>query len=153
MDLEQLRTQLIAVLDQLSDINARLESLESKSKVSRYGFEAPSAGEVAEYCTERKNNVNAEHFINFYASKGWMIGKNKMKDWRAAVRTWEKKDAALDASQRTSYGPLPQPVPENKKPWACRWCESAGPKGAAWGGALCIPCSEIADQPLHTGGK
>ena len=43
------------------------------------------------YCLERKNNINAETFIDFYESKGWKIGKNKMKDWKAAVRTWEKR--------------------------------------------------------------
>lgn len=53
-------------------------------------FTPPTAIDVKNYCLERKNNVDAESFINFYASKGWMIGKNKMKDWKACVRTWEK---------------------------------------------------------------
>jgi hypothetical protein len=48
--------------------------------------------EVGAYCTERGNSVDAEAFVDFYASKGWMIGKNKMKDWKAAVRTWEQGD-------------------------------------------------------------
>jgi len=46
--------------------------------------------EVAEYCKERRNNVDPERFIDFYESKGWMVGKNKMKCWRSAVRTWER---------------------------------------------------------------
>lgn len=50
----------------------------------------PTLDEVRDYCLERKNNVDPESFINFYDSKGWMIGKNKMKDWKAAVRTWER---------------------------------------------------------------
>lgn len=54
-------------------------------------FEPPTEAEVAEYCNERQNGVNPSKFIDFYSSKGWMIGKNKMKDWRAAVRTWERK--------------------------------------------------------------
>ena len=49
--------------------------------------------EVQEYCRERKNNVDAEQFIAFYEAKGWLIGKNKMKDWKACVRTWEKRQA------------------------------------------------------------
>lgn len=53
-------------------------------------FKPPTVEEVHEYCCERMNNVNAEAFVDFYASKGWMVGKNKMKDWKAAVRTWEK---------------------------------------------------------------
>lgn len=55
-------------------------------------FVVPTVDEVKAYCNERKNNVDPEAFINFYASKGWMIGKNKMKDWKAAVRTWEKSE-------------------------------------------------------------
>lgn len=52
----------------------------------------PTFEQVNEYCKERKNNVDAEKFINFYESKGWYIGKNKMKDWKAAVRTWETSE-------------------------------------------------------------
>jgi len=51
----------------------------------------PTLKEVEDYCRERKNNVNAQNFIDFYTAKDWMIGKNKMKDWRAAVRTWENR--------------------------------------------------------------
>lgn len=53
-------------------------------------FIPPSIDEVRQYCKERNNTVDAESFINFYESKGWMVGKNKMKSWKAAVRTWEK---------------------------------------------------------------
>ena len=53
-------------------------------------FKPPTLDEVAEYCRERGKGVDPEKWFDFYASKGWMIGKNKMKDWRAAVRTWEK---------------------------------------------------------------
>lgn len=55
-------------------------------------FTPPTLKEVTDYCTERGNNVDAERFINFYSSKGWMVGKNKMKDWKAAVRSWENKE-------------------------------------------------------------
>ena len=57
-----------------------------KSKV----FRPPSVDDVAEYCRERNNNVDPERFVNFYEMKGWMVGKNRMKDWKAAVRTWER---------------------------------------------------------------
>lgn len=53
-------------------------------------FIIPTILEISEYCKERKNKVDAEKFYNFYTSKGWMVGKNKMKDWQAAVRNWEK---------------------------------------------------------------
>lgn len=64
-------------------------------------FLIPSFDEVKEYCTTRNNNVDAEKFIDFYSSKGWMIGKNKMKDWKAAVRTWERgsKNNGTDIKQ------------------------------------------------------
>ena len=52
----------------------------------------PSLEEVFTYCKDRKNGINAEAFINHYQAKGWMIGKNKMKDWRAAIRTWEQRN-------------------------------------------------------------
>lgn len=61
-----------------------------KAKSTR--FTPPTLEEVKEYCLERKNNVDAERFIDFYASKGWMVGKNKMKDWKACVRTWEQRN-------------------------------------------------------------
>ena len=53
-------------------------------------FVKPTIIDIKEYCKERKNNVDAETFFDFYESKDWLIGKNKMKNWKASVRTWEK---------------------------------------------------------------
>jgi hypothetical protein len=53
-------------------------------------FLIPSISEILTYCKERNNEVNPEQFYDHYQSNGWMVGKNKMKDWKAAVRTWEK---------------------------------------------------------------
>tara|TARA_R110000744_G_scaffold41284_1_gene93400 strand:- start:1930 stop:2673 length:744 start_codon:yes stop_codon:yes gene_type:complete len=64
----------------------------SSIKIKRKVFEIPSEEMVVAYCKERKNSVNAVKFVNFYISKGWMVGKNKMKDWQAAVRSWEVAD-------------------------------------------------------------
>lgn len=55
-------------------------------------FKPPSVDDVRAYCTERGNNVDPQSFVDFYESKGWMIGKNKMKDWKASVRTWERSE-------------------------------------------------------------
>lgn len=55
-------------------------------------FKKPTISEIKEYCQKRKNNIDPERFYNFYQSKGWVVGKAKMKDWMAAVRTWENKD-------------------------------------------------------------
>jgi len=52
----------------------------------------PTLEMVISYCKERNNTINAEYFIDSYNSKGWMIGKNKMKDWQASIRTWEKNN-------------------------------------------------------------
>ena len=53
-------------------------------------FTPPTYEQVSTYCKERNNTVDAERFLDFYESKGWMVGKNKMKDWKAAVRNWER---------------------------------------------------------------
>lgn len=53
-------------------------------------FTPPTVEEVREYCNERKNNVDPETFVDFYTAKNWFIGKNKVKDWKACVRTWER---------------------------------------------------------------
>lgn len=54
----------------------------------------PSIELVKKYCLERKNSVDVDKWMNFYQSKGWMIGKTKMKDWKAAIRTWERSGAS-----------------------------------------------------------
>jgi hypothetical protein len=55
-------------------------------------FKKPTVEEVHQYCNERKNKVCADAFIDFYESKDWMVGSNKMKNWKACVRTWEKRE-------------------------------------------------------------
>ena len=55
-------------------------------------FKPPTIEEIKDYCIERQNKVNAEKFISHYEANGWMVGKNKMKDWKAAVRTWEQNE-------------------------------------------------------------
>lgn len=61
-------------------------------KEKRTRFSPPTVEDVSAYCKERKNRVDAQRFVDFYASKGWKVGQNPMKDWRAAVRTWEQRD-------------------------------------------------------------
>ena len=56
-------------------------------------FIPPTLEEVTDYCKERKNRVDASRFVDFYTAKGWMVGKNKMKDWKSAVRTWERNNS------------------------------------------------------------
>ena len=80
--------------------------------IKRGAFAPPSISEVKSYCEERKNTVNAENFIDFYESKGWLIGKNKMKDWRAAVRTWENRDGQKGRTEEKAI------IPAYAKGWA-----------------------------------
>lgn len=72
----------------------------------RKRFTPPTMEEVQAYCIERKNRVNPEKFIDYYTANGWRVGKNPMKDWRAAVRTWEKGDkekGRMSARQQDYY--------------------------------------------------
>lgn len=74
----------------LKENNTPNRSVKEKTPQSR--FSPPTLEEVKAYCEERRNLVDPERFYNFYASKGWMVGKNKMKDWKAAIRgTWEQE--------------------------------------------------------------
>lgn len=59
---------------------------------SQKRFTKPSLDEVSAYCAERGNKVDAEKWYDYYESNGWRVGKNAMKDWKAAVRTWEKRE-------------------------------------------------------------
>ena len=60
--------------------------------IYRERFVPPTVEEVKAYCLERHNNIDAQYFCDYYESKGWMIGKNKMKDWKCSVRTWERNN-------------------------------------------------------------
>lgn len=63
-------------------------------------FTPPTVDEVKSYCVERGNSVDPARFVDFYASKGWLVGKSKMKDWRAAVRSWERSDSQQKATNK-----------------------------------------------------
>ena len=61
-------------------------------KVSIERFRKPTLEEVQAYCLERQNGLDAQRFIDYYESNGWKVGRNSMKDWKAAIRTWEGKE-------------------------------------------------------------
>ena len=71
--------------------NDRVWFPHDEKDTARRVFKSPTLEEVTEYCKTRRNAVNPQQFIDFYTAKNWMIGKNKMKDWKAAVRTWEQR--------------------------------------------------------------
>ena len=61
----------------------------------------PTLDEVKAYCNERNNRVDPERFIDYYTANGWKVGKNPMKDWKAAVRTWERQDTQKARTRNT----------------------------------------------------
>jgi hypothetical protein len=74
--------------NQTSSISTSISTSNSNNNI----FSKPSIEDITKYCRERSNKVNPQKFYDFYESKGWMVGRNKMKDWKASVRTWEKED-------------------------------------------------------------
>jgi hypothetical protein len=80
------------VAERLPQVSIDKDSIGKVNNKKNTTFVKPTLDEVKNYCLERNNSVDPESFIDFYESKGWLIGKNHMKDWKAAVRTWEKRN-------------------------------------------------------------
>lgn len=89
-----LRNLKEGIYEKLKDnnININNTSINKKENIKRKSFIKPTIDEIQEYCTERNNGINANAFYDFYQSKDWYVGKNKMKDWKACVRTWELRE-------------------------------------------------------------
>ena len=81
---------LIEYVNGMYTLSQEEQEQEEEEEEPKKGLIPPLFNDVLNYCIERKNDVDPNKFINFYESKGWMVGKNKMKDWKAAVRNWEK---------------------------------------------------------------
>lgn len=92
-------TQLNTKESNTKELNTNGMDIYGKPKSSR--FVPPSVEEVREYCEERNNLVDPEKFVDYYTARGWKIGKNAMKDWRAAVRTWERNN--YSSNQNASH--------------------------------------------------
>lgn len=82
----------------INNKNINIKNIKGKEKGD---FVPPSLEEVSAYCQERQNGIDPEQFISFYASKGWKVGKHKMVDWKAAVRTWEKRQSPKTIPKKT----------------------------------------------------
>ncbi|WP_347283032.1 hypothetical protein [uncultured Muribaculum sp.] len=65
-------------------------------------FKKPTLEEITAYCTERKNNVDPQAFFDFYESVGWRVGNKPMKDWKACVRTWERREQTSGSGKSTA---------------------------------------------------
>lgn len=102
-ELNKIETVTVPVINSNVEIEYRDKSIDIdniKENIKRKVFTPPSLEEVKQYCLERKNNIDAQHFIDFYSSKGWYIGKNKMKDWKACVRTWEQRNKTSSVKEK-----------------------------------------------------
>lgn len=83
--------------DITTNLNADVNKLTKETR-----FIPPTLEQVQNYCNERNNNVDAERFIDHYTANGWKVGKTKMQDWKAAVRTWEKNSFSKPEQTQTT---------------------------------------------------
>ena len=97
---EETKELVVKKLNDLSETNLTTINKNKEIKITNKLFKKPSVNDVELYCIERDNKIDVISFVNFYESKGWMVGKNKMKDWRACVRTWEMR-----AKNKKTYAP------------------------------------------------
>ena len=93
-----------------------LQTPKEQSGGGRKKFTIPTPEEVQAYCDERKNGILGQQFCDFYSSKGWKIGSQPMKDWKAAVRTWEIR-------RKDQSAPITQPQPQISTPKRIRFDE------------------------------
>ena len=122
---EQIRQPLFPIKDKgerKKDIGEKKDKEKSASASSPPRFHKPTVDEVRAYIQENDYHVNPNDFVNFYESKGWLVGKSPMKDWKAAVRTWESKEknenpAKFAEEKEDEYHPI---VPLDR----CHVCES-----------------------------
>lgn len=84
------------------ELEIELDSSAKSTTIKRKRFEKPSISDIKQYCMERNNNINANQFYDYYESNGWKVGKNSMKDWKAAVRTWERSEYRKSNSKKNS---------------------------------------------------
>lgn len=103
---KRLRKQDVNALDKIREEEDKIR--EEESTVPRKRFTPPTVDEVSAYCQERKNNVDPQRFVDYYTAQGWHIGKNPMKDWKAAVRTWERNDKKPVSKPTPSKGTAAQ---------------------------------------------
>ena len=99
-DVSTLDTQYSIGKDSI--VKSSIEKKVAEAPLSCKRFVKPTLEEVEEYCLNRKNNIDAQQFIDFYESKGWKVGNQSMKDWKACVRTWEQRNKAENKSTKVA---------------------------------------------------
>ena len=104
--------QVVKLLKDLPTTNLTAINNNKQIKINNKYFKKPHVFDIKNYCLERNNSVDCEAFYDFYESKNWMVGKNKMKDWKAAVRTWERRETK---KQTTKTSKLDSQISEWQK--------------------------------------
>mgnify|MGYP005760553739 FL=1 len=99
-DVSTLDTQYSIGKDSI--VKSSIEKKVAEAPLSCKRFVKPTLEEVEEYCLNRKNNIDAQQFIDFYESKGWKVGNQPMKDWKACVRTWEQRNKVENKSTKVA---------------------------------------------------
>lgn len=102
------RYTIVTINNYASYIQSRQDTKKAGKKSADNIIPAlPTLAEITEYCRSRGNSVDATYFFDYYQSVGWKVGRNQMKDWQAAVRTWEKRskpaNSAVKHSQQKKY--------------------------------------------------
>ena len=90
----------INCMQMISNVPVIQSESESNPNTKRARFTPPTVEEVAAYCEERRNGIDAQEFVDHYAANGWMRGKSQVKDWQACVRTWEKNRRSSPVSAK-----------------------------------------------------
>lgn len=121
----------IVEYSKVEDSKAKHKETPKGVKKTASRFSAPTVDDVRTYAQEKGYNIDAEHFVDYYTSNGWRVGRNPMKDWKATVRTWASRDRAQTTVQGTqslgvgefinskgirTYGTSGQPVPKDAPP-------------------------------------
>ena len=84
-----------------TDINTDIKTYSCSTQ--QQPFQKPTIKEIADYCAERKNKIDPAYFFDYYETKGWKVGKQKMTDWKACIRNWERKDHAEATKEEKEY--------------------------------------------------
>lgn len=99
------------------------EKEEDKDKSIIKRFKPPTVAEVQAYCDERQNGINADHFVDYYATRGWKVSNNPMRDWKAAVRTWERNGYSKTQNSQTASTFVPSEAETRAVNDMKRWAE------------------------------
>ncbi len=100
---ESMYTQDVYTQDRLGKDRLGKDRLESGAKAPR--FSKPTVDDVRAYCTERRNSIDPAYFVDYYEARGWKVGNSPMKDWKAAVRTWERKEFPAAKNTGRNFAP------------------------------------------------